>query len=71
MVVAVDVNRGHNKAVDDRLGNPSYLGLPALVVLDADGKKLHTQDSSELEQGSAHSPAKVLAFLKTWAPGGK
>jgi thiol:disulfide interchange protein len=70
VVVAVDVNRGHNKAVDTRLGNPSYLGLPALVVLDAEGKQLKTQDSSELEQGSGHSQAKVLAFLKTWAPGG-
>jgi thiol:disulfide interchange protein len=69
VVVAVDVNRGHNKAVDDRLGNPSHLGLPALVVLDAEGKKLHTQDSALLEEGSKHSPAKVLAFLKTW--GGK
>ena len=66
VVVAVDVNGGHNKAVDDRLGNPSHLGLPALVVLDAEGKQLKTQDSSALEQGSGHSQAKVLAFLKKW-----
>src|SRR5882757_4995597 len=42
VVVFVDVNGGHNKAVDVRYGNPSDLGLPALVVLDADGKSLKT-----------------------------
>jgi thiol:disulfide interchange protein len=68
VVVFVDVNKGHNKAVDDRYGNPSYLGLPALVVLDADGKPLKTQDSTELEEGGGHSQKKVLAFLKTWGP---
>jgi thiol:disulfide interchange protein len=67
VVVYVDVNGGHNKAVDDRYGNPTNLGLPALVVLDADGKPLTTQSSEEFEQGSGHSQTKVLAFLKTWA----
>jgi thiol:disulfide interchange protein len=67
LVVFVDVNGGHNKAVDARYGHPSNLGLPALVVLDADGKTLKTQDRSELEEGNHHSQPKVLAFLKTWA----
>jgi thiol:disulfide interchange protein len=69
VVVLVDVNGEHNKAIDARYGSPSDLGLPALVVLNAKGQALKSQDSTEFEEGSRHSPAKVLAFLKTWAAG--
>jgi hypothetical protein len=48
-------------------GNPTRLGLPVLVVLDADGRQLTTQSTGDLEKGNAHDPAKVLAFLKKWA----
>ncbi|HTJ00201.1 MAG TPA: thioredoxin family protein [Dongiaceae bacterium] len=68
VVVLVNVNQGRNQATDDKYGNPTHLGLPALVVLDATGKQLATQDSGKLEEGDHHSPAKVLAFLKKWAP---
>ena len=67
--VLIDVNQGHNKDVDLKYGNPTRLGLPVLVVLDADGRQLTTQDSGALEQGKGHDPGKVLAFLKAWAPG--
>ena len=67
VVVLIDVNKGHNKEVDTRYGNPTRLGLPALVVLDADGKALVTQDSGKLEEGDHHDPKKVLAFLNEWA----
>jgi thiol:disulfide interchange protein len=67
IVVLVDVNKGHNKEVDTRYGNPTRFGLPALVVLDADGKSLVTQDSGKLEEGDHHDPKKVLAFLNEWA----
>lgn len=72
-LVMIDVNKRHgvarNADVDATYGNPSKLGLPALVVLDATGKQLTTQDSGALEDGkSAHDPAKVMAFLKKWAP---
>ena len=44
-------------------------GLPVLVVLDAAGRPLTTQDTGALEDGkTAHDPAKVLAFLRRWAP---
>lgn len=46
----------------------SYGGVPFLVVLDADGKYLLTQHTAVLEEGDHHSPQKVLAFLKEWAP---
>ena len=73
VLVLVDVNHRHgkarNEAVNTRYGNPMALGLPVLVVLDADGKQLTTQETGALEDGKdAHDPAKVIAFLGKWAP---
>lgn len=72
-VVRVDVNHRHgkkrNEAVNERYGNPMKLGLPVLVVLDAKGQQLTTQETGALEDGkSAHDPAKVIEFLQKWAP---
>jgi thiol:disulfide interchange protein len=66
VVVLVDVNKGHNDGISKRYGNPTRLGLPVIVVLDADGKALTTQDTGKLEQGDHHDPGKVLAFLNEW-----
>jgi thiol:disulfide interchange protein len=73
VLVLVDVNhrngKARNDAVNDRYGNPMAQGLPVLVVLDADGKQLTTQETGALEDGkAAHDPAKVIAFLRRWAP---
>lgn len=38
-------------------------GVPFLTVLDETGKALANQDTSSLEDGDAHDPAKVLGFL--------
>jgi thiol-disulfide isomerase/thioredoxin len=38
-------------------------GVPYLTVLAADGSVVANQETSSLEEGSAHDPAKVLAFL--------
>jgi thiol:disulfide interchange protein len=68
VVVMVDVNKGHNEETNKRYENPTRFGLPALVVLDADGKMLTTQDTNKLEDGDHHDPRRVLAFLNEWAP---
>ena len=71
VLVLVDVDKvegkPHNTSTNEKYGNPCRLGLPALVVLDADGKQLTTQDSGQLEKGDHHDPALVLKFLKAWA----
>jgi thiol:disulfide interchange protein len=67
VVVLVDVNNGHNEDINKRYGNPTRFGLPAIVILDADGKALMTQDTGQLEEGDHHHPKKVLAFLNAWA----
>ncbi|MBI2926088.1 MAG: hypothetical protein HYY24_10325 [Verrucomicrobia bacterium] len=66
VVVLIDVDSGHNEDVVKRYGNPTRFGLPVLVVLDADGKQLTTQDTGKLEEGDHHDPAKVMAFLEKW-----
>ncbi len=68
IVIHIDIDKGHNADVDAKYGNPSKLGLPALVMLDANGKQLGTQDSGKLEEGDHHSPAKVIAFLNQYIP---
>jgi thiol:disulfide interchange protein len=73
IVMLVDVNRTKdgkhlNAVVNERYGNPTKLGLPVLVVLDGEGKQLHTQNTGDLETGPDHDEGKVMAFLKAWAP---
>ena len=51
-----------------RLGNPQRFGFPVLVVLDADGRVLHIQDSSFLEEGKSYNAQKLLRFLNNWTP---
>ena len=72
ILVAVDVNSRHgikrNVPTIEKYGNPTQHGLPVLVVLDADGKILTTQETGALEADDAHDPAKVIAFLLQWSP---
>ncbi len=70
VVVLIDVDQNHNSETNLKYGNPSQFGLPAIIVLDASGKLIKTQDSGKLEDGPKHSPEKVLAFLKSWVPKG-
>ena len=66
VVVLIDVDKGHNADVVKQYDSPTRFGLPVLVVLDSDGKRLTTQDTGQLEQGDRHDPAKVMAFLEKW-----
>jgi thiol:disulfide interchange protein len=74
VVVMIDVNKrkglARNAAVNEKYGNPIRAGLPVLVVLDAGGQPLVTQETGAFEksgQTEADDPAKVLAFLEQWA----
>lgn len=70
VVVHIDVDKvdgqQHNSKVNEKYGNPMKLGLPALVVLDEDGKQVVTQETGSLEKGDVHDPVKVVGFLKEW-----
>jgi uncharacterized protein YyaL (SSP411 family) len=56
------------KQTMSRLGNPARFGFPVMVVLDADGKVIHTQDSSFLEEGQGYDKEKVMRFFSNWTP---
>ena len=56
------------KAMLKRLNNPARFGFPVFVVLDEDGKVIHIQDSSFLEEGQGYNQERVLRFFKNWTP---
>ena len=55
-------------ALMKRLNNCGRFGFPVFVVLDEEGKVIHIQDSSFLEEGQGYNQAKVLRFFKNWTP---
>ena len=56
------------EAMLKRLGHPGRFGYPVFVVLDQDGKVLHIQDSSFLEEGNGYNKTKVMRFFSNWTP---
>ena len=48
------------------LGNPGRFGYPVFVILDSEGKPIHTQESESLEEGKGYSRQKVEKFLHLW-----
>ena len=56
------------KALMKRLNNCGRFGFPVFVVLDEDGRVIHIQDSSFLEEGKSYNQEKVLRFFKNWTP---
>jgi len=69
--VLVHVNIGRldsNVELAERYGVPLRKGVPALAVLDSDGRLLYSQKSGEFEaMRGMHSDA-VTRFLTAWKP---
>lgn len=58
-----------NAKVFAKYGNPGdKFGYPVFIILDKDGKQIHTQDSAVLEDGSGYSLQKVKEFFESWKP---
>lgn len=47
---------------------PKIEGYPHFFVLEKDGKFLHSQNTALLEEGRGYSDAKMMEFLRKWAP---
>jgi thioredoxin-related protein len=56
------------RALMKRLDNCGRFGFPVFVVLNEEGKVIHIQDSSFLEEGQSYNQVKVLRFFKNWTP---
>ena len=63
-----EANAQQAAALMKRLDNCGRFGFPVFVVLDIDGKVIHIQDSSFLEEGQGYHQEKVLRFFKNWTP---
>ncbi len=57
-----------NKEVLATYGFPQRFGFPVFVVLDGEGKRLHTQNSALLESGQGYDMRKVKEFFMQWTP---
>jgi len=55
-------------ALMQRLENCGRFGFPVFVVLDGEGRVIHIQDSSFLEEGQGYNQEKVLRFFTNWTP---
>lgn len=62
------VNKEQAQLLMQRLNWPGRFGYPVFVVLDEEGKVIHTQDSSFLEEGKGYDQKKVLRFFRNWTP---
>jgi thioredoxin 1 len=66
-VVHVDVGQGDkNQDIMQQYHVPMAKGIPAIAVLDSDGKLLFSQQGGEFEKARALGPEDVLAFLNKW-----
>jgi thioredoxin-related protein len=58
----------YNAAMLAKYGYPQRFGFPVFLVIDKDGKLLHTQNSAYLEEGKSYSKEKVFGFFSDWSP---
>ena len=69
--ILVHVNIGRmdqNVDIAERYEVPLKKGVPALAVLDTDGKLLHSQKTGEFEAMRKMEASAVTGFLKQWQP---
>jgi len=71
--VVVHVNVGDkgitdNYDVAERYGIPLKKGVPALAVLEGDGRLIYSQKDGEFESMRSMDPRSVSDFLRKWAP---
>lgn len=67
----VKVNYDRNNKQKDLMTDlqfPQRFGFPVFVILDSEGKRLHTQNSAFLEKDKSYDSKVVLRFLKNWSP---
>jgi thioredoxin 1 len=69
ILVHVNVGRrDQNLDIAERYAIPLGKGVPALAVLDSDGKLLYAQKTGEFEAMRGMKSAAVTAFLDQWKP---
>lgn len=68
LVVPIDVGRWtKNLELSKQYGDPIKKGIPALVLLDRDGRQRPAPGSEALADARAMTPEQVLVLLQHWA----
>ena len=57
-----------NADIFKKYGYANRFGFPVFLILDGNGKLIHTQNSVYLEEGKSYSKKKVLQFFAEWKP---
>jgi len=58
-----------NEKLMAKYGYPQRFGFPVFLVLDGEGKLIHTQNSGYLEDGEkSYTRDKVIGFFNDWTP---
>ncbi|HKZ65274.1 MAG TPA: thioredoxin family protein [Chitinophagaceae bacterium] len=57
-----------NEKLLAKYGFPQRFGFPVFLVLDANGKLIHTQNSGYLEEAKGYNRKTVAGFFNDWAP---
>ncbi len=58
-----------NTEVFRSLQHPERFGFPVFVILDGEGKRIHTENNDYLKNGQGtYDRYKVQAFLEMWSP---
>lgn len=58
-----------NMEIMEDLEFPNRFGFPVFIILDGDGRRIHTQNTVHLEDGkSSYVKEKVIRFFKYWTP---
>lgn len=55
-----------NKELTTKYRFPERFGFPVFLIIDGDGKLIHTQNSAYLEEGKSYSADKIKEFLLHW-----
>ena len=65
VVVLVDVNNGHNASITSRYGDVAQSGIPAIAVLDSNGKLIGSASSPDFVENGQYNSKKIIAFLNS------
>ena len=64
-----DSKENKNEKVFAKYDYPQRFGYPVFIILDGNGKRIHTQNSEYLEDGKkSYDQRKVQSFLEMWSP---
>lgn len=58
----------YNAKIFSRYGYPQRFGFPVFLILDKEGKLLHTQNSVYLEKDKGYDRNMVIGFFNDWSP---